>query len=408
MTAFLYPITQPIKVFTDIDGTPLNNGSIYFGVAGQNPVTSPVAMFWDSAGTIQAAQPLRTVNGYIARDGTPANIFATGDFSIAVFNSQGSLVFSNPNSVDLQLALAITGIGTAAAIPLADAGGFYTTKNVEAAFQQIGSTTVPFVTLPRLDPAVVALLMPTGAVIDFVGAANPATAPAGWVFGAGSTIGNVASNATERNNADTANLYTLLWNNYDNTRLPIQDSTGTPTTRGASAANDFAANKRLPVPDYRCKVRAGLDNMGAAGTTNGISVAGGNFDATIMGNSGGAQNHTLTTPEIPSHTHTVTDPGHLHTVSHAHTITDRSHSHTLNIGAPINTQTPGSGNNTRDLTVATSAGTTNAVFTGITATDNAVPNTSTVATGLTNNNAGGGSAHTILQPTITNTVIIKL
>lgn len=74
------------------------------------------------------------------------------------------------------------------------------------------------------------------------------TAPAGTLALNGSTIGSAASGATGRANADTQALYELLWNNSDNTLLPIQDATGAATTRGLSAAVDFAANKRLPLP----------------------------------------------------------------------------------------------------------------------------------------------------------------
>lgn len=70
--------------------------------------------------------------------------------------------------------------------------------------------------------------------------------PSGWLALNGQTIGSAASGA-DRANADTEALFTLFWNDYDNTALPILDSSGSPTTRGASAAADFAANKRLPI-----------------------------------------------------------------------------------------------------------------------------------------------------------------
>lgn len=74
------------------------------------------------------------------------------------------------------------------------------------------------------------------------------TAPAGTLALDGSTIGSAASGATGRAHADTQALYELLWNNSNNTLLPIQDATGAATTRGLTAAADFAANKRLPLP----------------------------------------------------------------------------------------------------------------------------------------------------------------
>lgn len=85
------------------------------------------------------------------------------------------------------------------------------------------------------------------------------TAPAGWVEANGGTIGNAGSGATLRANADTATLYALLWD-FDETFLPIQDNTGAASTRGASAASDFAAGKRLTVQDLRGEFLRGWDN----------------------------------------------------------------------------------------------------------------------------------------------------
>lgn len=97
---------------------------------------------------------------------------------------------------------------------------------------------------------------PVGSIAHF-----PFTAaPAGWLKANGFTIGSAASGGTLRANADTLNLYTALWNNVGQTELPIQTSAGGASTRGASAAADFAANKRLPVPDLRAEFIRGLDD----------------------------------------------------------------------------------------------------------------------------------------------------
>lgn len=84
-------------------------------------------------------------------------------------------------------------------------------------------------------------------------------APAGWLVANGGTIGSAASGGTSRANADTQALYTALWTDTINTVLVIQDAAGAPTARGASAAADFAANKRMPLPDLRGVVPRGLD-----------------------------------------------------------------------------------------------------------------------------------------------------
>lgn len=84
---------SPFSQYFDKDGDPLDGGSIYFGVANQNPETNPITVYWDLAGTQPAAQPVRTVNGYTARAGTPANIYVPADYSITLRNRRGEIVF---------------------------------------------------------------------------------------------------------------------------------------------------------------------------------------------------------------------------------------------------------------------------------------------------------------------------
>lgn len=118
--------------------------------------------------------------------------------------------------------------------------------------EQVGASQV----LTALKSIIALGTVPTGAVQYFA----RSTAPAGWIKLNGMTIGNASSGATNRANADTLNLYTLLWTEFSNTLLPIQTSAGALTTRGASAAADFAANKRLPLLDLRANFIRGLDD----------------------------------------------------------------------------------------------------------------------------------------------------
>lgn len=150
------------------------------------------------------------------------------------------------------------------------------------------------VTKSQLDAAIasissiVANAAPTGAVQDF----RLKTPPAGWIKENGGTIGNAASGATTRANADTEALFTAYWTQYTNAELPIFTNTGAASTRGASAAVDFAAGKRMSIHDSRSRFRRGADD--------GLG-----YDATLV--VGFAQ-----ADAFKAHTHGVTDPGHQH------------------------------------------------------------------------------------------------
>jgi hypothetical protein len=88
-------VKSPFQQFFDVDGSPLNSGYVYVGTSGQNPETNPITLYWDVAMTQPAVQPLRTLNGYIVRNGTPAQVFVdASDYSITARNQRQSIVFS--------------------------------------------------------------------------------------------------------------------------------------------------------------------------------------------------------------------------------------------------------------------------------------------------------------------------
>lgn len=103
----MLPIESPFKTYTGLDGKPLANGYVYIGTANQNPVTSPVTVYWDAAGTQPALQPLRVTNGYIYRAGTPANVYYDGDYSELVLDSRRRQVFYARTSADFSIASAV-------------------------------------------------------------------------------------------------------------------------------------------------------------------------------------------------------------------------------------------------------------------------------------------------------------
>lgn len=113
-----------------------------------------------------------------------------------------------------------------------------------------------------------------------------ATADAGWVMCNDGTIGPAGSGATTRANADCEALYTLLWNNVSNSFAAVTGG------RGASAAADWAAGKTLALTKM----------LGRALAING---AGSGLTARSLGQTLGAETHTLAISEIPAHTHTT-------------------------------------------------------------------------------------------------------
>lgn len=90
-------ITPPYPAFAGADGQPLDNGYIWVGTVNLNPVTNPIAAYWDSALTILAAQPIRTLNGYPVYQGTPSRFYVGSDYSIQVLDSKGSVVYTSLN-----------------------------------------------------------------------------------------------------------------------------------------------------------------------------------------------------------------------------------------------------------------------------------------------------------------------
>ena len=126
-------------------------------------------------------------------------------------------------------------------------------------------------------------------------------AAVGWVLANDGTIGNGASGGTTRANADTVNLFTLLWNNISNADCPVSSG------RGASAAADFAANKTIALPKMLGRALA-------------VAGAGSGLTAFNLGDTTGANSTTISQANLPSVnfnlTVNITEPnagkGHKH------------------------------------------------------------------------------------------------
>lgn len=188
------------------------------------------------------------------------------------------------------------------------------------------------------------------------------SAQAEWIKINDGSIGNAASGGTTRANADTERLFTLLWDNTTVAECAIQDSAGTPTAKGASAAADYAANRRIVIPI-------------ALGRALAVAGAGSGLTSRALAARVGAETHQLVTGEIPAHLHAVTDPGHTHS-QEADTVLNKS---------------PGDGTNKTGSGASSAGG-----------------STGSAATGISIQNTGGDGAHNNMQPSVFLNVMIKL
>lgn len=121
------------------------------------------------------------------------------------------------------------------------------------------------VTSAKLAPSAISSLMPTGTVMPFAGTALPNS---DWLFCGGQSVAI----------ADYQALYDTIGFTY-----------------GGSGSN-------FNLPDLRGRVIAGQDDMGGTSADRLTGLSGG-LNGDNLGATGGSQTHTLTTSEMPAHTH---------------------------------------------------------------------------------------------------------
>jgi hypothetical protein len=113
-------IQPPYPAFAGADGLPLENGYIWIGTVNLFPQVNPIAVYWDSALTIPAVQPIRTLNGYPVYQGTPTRFYTASDYSIQVLDNKGSVVYTslNGNVSSGSAATNATGTGSQTIFPV--------------------------------------------------------------------------------------------------------------------------------------------------------------------------------------------------------------------------------------------------------------------------------------------------
>ena len=90
-------VEPPYPAFAEADGQPLEDGYIWIGTVNLNPITNPIAAFFNAALTIAAVQPIRTSGGYAVYQGTPSRIYTASDYSIQVQDKNGTVVYTSFN-----------------------------------------------------------------------------------------------------------------------------------------------------------------------------------------------------------------------------------------------------------------------------------------------------------------------
>jgi hypothetical protein len=185
----------------------------------------------------------------------------------ALFNSDGS-----GTSIGLQIGTGNTFWGRLGAFIRVIASAFYiqdgtdTTKVAQFDASLITTGTTRTLQIPDASGVIATQAWSntnarpaTGTISHGYYGASP---PTGTVFLNATTIGDASSSATGRANADTQNLFNLLWSL--NSALVVGGA-------GVSAAADWAAHKQLTLPDHRGRVCATLDNNGGAANAARLS-----------------------------------------------------------------------------------------------------------------------------------------
>jgi hypothetical protein len=201
---------------------------------------------------------------FTASAGTVTQINGTADFTGLPITSTGTIGLSNttvtPGTVGAAGPPAVVPIVTVDQKGRLTALTSYTLGTAASVNTGIAPTNVPVIGADNNLP--LGLGADTGDIKFSI-----RTSITGWLISNGFTIGDATSGGTARANADTVNLFTLLWNNWANAQAAVSGG------RGGSAAADFAAHKTITLPDLRGTVLAGMDILNGSANAGRLSTS---------------------------------------------------------------------------------------------------------------------------------------
>lgn len=220
MSAF--SVSEPFPTFHDRDGQPLDAGYLYFGTAGLPALSSPIPVYIDAALTIPAAQPVRTLNGFPQYQGAACRLYVNADdFSVAVHQSDNTLVFSSLNATVRIPFSATTGTITSDRVTYLEGGVGSTTRVLTSKLQESVSV-FDFMTSAQVADVRAGTLL-----IDVSSAINAAIAAADEVYFPEGAY-RVSNDGTPTNGA-----------------IDIPNGAGSKTLRGAGRGNAIIHNYGL-------------------------------------------------------------------------------------------------------------------------------------------------------------------
>ena len=87
-------VRNPYATITNEKGLKLDEGYVFVGQQGLNPMSNPLQAYWDSALTTPASN-IRTIGGYFSYNGSPGVLYTEDPYSILIQNKKGETVFSS-------------------------------------------------------------------------------------------------------------------------------------------------------------------------------------------------------------------------------------------------------------------------------------------------------------------------